>query len=511
MYDHGKRAVSSFPIATGTYYKVDYAPGTDISRYTNIPVPTSYMAVNSDFNFVGGYHHQKKAGMMHIADHHISPGKKQWTWGAGDFGQAWDRQLTDTDGPYIELMCGVYTDNQPDFSWIMPNEAREFRQYFMPYKEIGYVKNASIDAMVNLEIEGNTATIGAYLTQAQKVTINLLQNGKSIYTQTKELSPAATFRQQVTLPQPVTAQPDYSIEVIDEAGKVLISYRPVTRKEEANPEPAKPMLVPAEITTLEELYLAGLHLEQYRHATYAAEDYYTEAIRRDPSDIRSNNALGLLYLRRGEYRKSEPYFRKAVEKLTRHNPNAYEAEPLYNLGLSLKYQARYEEAVLVFHKSTWTAAWQDTAYLQLAQIESRKANWPQALELVEKSLVRNNHSLKARHLKAIILRHTKKYDTALQWINTSLAIDHFDFGSRNELYKVLVEQGNATAASGVLADTRRLMRDASPNYIETAIDYANSGAYADAYQLLLPLAVQKEIPWYFITWAFMQPTVTITP
>nr|WP_315824456.1 tetratricopeptide repeat protein [Paraflavitalea speifideiaquila] len=271
------------------------------------------------------------------------------------------------------------------------------------------------------------------------------------------------------------------------------------------------MLVPAEITTLEELYLAGLHLEQYRHATYAAEDYYTEAIRRDPSDIRSNNALGLLYLRRGEYRKSEPYFRKAVEKLTRHNPNAYEAEPLYNLGLSLKYQARYEEAVLVFHKSTWTAAWQDTAYLQLAQIESRKANWPQALELVEKSLVRNNHSLKARHLKAIILRHTKKYDTALQWINTSLAIDHFDFGSRNELYKVLVEQGNATAASGVLADTRRLMRDASPNYIETAIDYANSGAYADAYQLLLPLAVQKEIPWYFITWAFMQPTVTITP
>ena len=32
VMDHGKRDVSSFPIATGVYYKQDYAPGTDISR-----------------------------------------------------------------------------------------------------------------------------------------------------------------------------------------------------------------------------------------------------------------------------------------------------------------------------------------------------------------------------------------------------------------------------------------------------------------------------------------------
>ncbi|HEY8397223.1 MAG TPA: DUF5107 domain-containing protein, partial [Flavihumibacter sp.] len=164
VYDHGKRDVSSFPIATGTYYKVDYSPGTDISVYTNIPVPTSYMAVNSNYNFVGGYHHKKKAGIMHVANHHVSPGKKQWTWGSGEFGRAWDKHLTDSDGPYFELMCGVYTDNQPDFSWIMPNEVREFRQYFMPYKDVGYVKNASIDAMVNMEFEQRAADIRVYIT-----------------------------------------------------------------------------------------------------------------------------------------------------------------------------------------------------------------------------------------------------------------------------------------------------------------------------------------------------------
>ena len=52
VMDHGKRDVSKFPIATGVYYKHDYSAGVDISRYKNIPVPTSYMAEKSDFDFV---------------------------------------------------------------------------------------------------------------------------------------------------------------------------------------------------------------------------------------------------------------------------------------------------------------------------------------------------------------------------------------------------------------------------------------------------------------------------
>ena len=54
VFDHGKRDVSSFPIATGVYYKQDYSAGVDISKYKNIPVPTSYMAIKSKFDFVGG-------------------------------------------------------------------------------------------------------------------------------------------------------------------------------------------------------------------------------------------------------------------------------------------------------------------------------------------------------------------------------------------------------------------------------------------------------------------------
>ncbi len=59
---------------------------------------------------------------MSVADHNIVPGKKFWTWGNGPGGRAWDKILTDDDGPYIELMAGAYSDNQPDYSWLRPTK-----------------------------------------------------------------------------------------------------------------------------------------------------------------------------------------------------------------------------------------------------------------------------------------------------------------------------------------------------------------------------------------------------
>jgi tetratricopeptide (TPR) repeat protein len=497
VFDHGKRDVSSFPIATGTYYKVDYSPGTDISRYTNIPVPTSYMAVNSEYNFVGGYHHQKKAGMVHIANHHVSPGKKQWTWGYGEFGKAWDRQLTDNDGPYFELMCGVFTDNQPDFSWIMPNEVREFKQYFMPYKNAGYIKNASVDAMCNLEIDTNDAQVKVYVTKERVVNIVLQCGNETLLNENIKLSPTTTFDKAVALQSSSAPQEQYYLKILDEQGNVLIDYRPVVKKEEAIPDPASPIPVPAAIKTVEELYLAGLHLEQYRHATYSAEDYYREAIRREPSDIRNNNALGLLYLRRGEYQKSENYFRTAIEKLNKHNPNPYDSEPLYNLGLCLQFQKRYDEAATVFYKSTWNTAMQNTAFLQLAYIALVNNNWQEALELVSKSLAKNAESGKAKHIKAIALRKLNKYDNAVVWIEQSLQADQFDFGSRYELYAVLTAQGKIAEAETTLSVLRKLMRNNSNSYIEIAIDYANTGDYKMAYAFLAQVETSETSPLTF--------------
>lgn len=497
VFDHGKRDVSSFPIATGTYYKVDYSPGTDISVYTNIPVPTSYMAVDSNFNFLGGYDHKRNAGILHVANRHVSPGKKQWTWGCGEFGKAWDRQLTDEDGPYFELMCGVYTDNQPDFSWIMPNEYREFKQYFMPYKNVGYVKNASREVAVNLETRGREQVrVRVYVTSHRMVTILLKAGNKELLLENAELSPLQTFDREITNPYASTHQ-DYYLEVQDEKGASLISYTPVTRQGEAIPDPAKPIGKPADIENNEQLYLAGLHLEQYRHATYSPIDYYNEALQRDENDIRCNNAKGLWYLRRGEFETAEPCFRKAVEAQLIHNPNPVDGEPFYNLGLCLKYQGKDQEATDYLYKSTWNAAMQDNAFLQLAFISARRKDWQETLELAWKSVLRNYLSPKSRHIYALALRISGRTDEAIRIIEETLEADSFDFASRFELVKCLQVKGQISQASAQLAEIKRLMRNRSHSYIEMALQYSDAGCFNEAIGMLDLLAGVTRDPMIF--------------
>ena len=68
VVDHGKRDVSAFPNATGTYYIVVYSAFVYISRYKNVPVPTSYMAEKSDYDFVGAYHHDERGGLLYVAE-----------------------------------------------------------------------------------------------------------------------------------------------------------------------------------------------------------------------------------------------------------------------------------------------------------------------------------------------------------------------------------------------------------------------------------------------------------
>jgi len=478
VYDHGRRDVSEFPVATRTYYKVDYSPGTDISRYKNIPVPTSYMAVNSKYDFVGGYEHDTKSGLLHVADHHISPGKKQWTWGNSDFGQAWDRNLTDEDGPYIELMTGAFTDNQPDFSWLMPNEEKSFVQYFMPYSEVGLVKNATKDAMVNLTVESSKATIVCYATADYKnALISLKYNDSVLFEQQIDISPEKPFLTTLFIGE----IPDHELYFFlrTSAGKILVAYKPEKPTNQSIPEAARPAKLPAEIDSIEQLYLTGLHLEQYRHATYRPEEYYSEALRRESGDVRCNTSMGLLLMRKGLFANAEIYFTAAISTLTQRNSNPYDGEPFYYYGKCLQFQGKMGEAYNAFYKSVWNAAWQENGYFALAQIESCRSNFEEALQFIEKSLVKNGHNHKGRHLKVTLLRKLNRKKEALDFAHESLMIDEFNLGSLYEVY-LLHKNDDDIASDAVLSEIIKKSGSNIHNYIEYALDYYWIGLFDKA-------------------------------
>jgi len=491
VMDHGKRAVSDFPIATGVYYKVDYAPGTDISRYKNIPVPTSYMAYHSDFDFMGCYDHGPQAGMLHIANHHLVPGKKQWTWGNSDFGQAWDRQLTDEDGPYIELMCGAFTDNQPDFSWLMPGEEKSFSQVFMPYKLIGPAKNANTEAAVNLEIEQNQARIGVYLTSPRTVRVQLLYQDAVIFEKMVDLNPESALLENMPLVEACKAQ-DLILRV-SANDQEIISYQPLPETQPSIPDPATPARPPREIASNEELFLNGLHLEQYRHATYAPEPYYEEALRRDPDDSRCNNAMGLLLYRRGKFAEAESYFRRAVKRLTSRNPNPYDGEPFYNLGLSLKMQGRNVEAFDAFYKATWNAAWQDAAFFELARLAAKQGRLAEALDLSKTTLRHNFVFHKARHLKIALLRRLGNRQEAWQESDQALTLDPMEYGALWERWLLQGDNGFFN-----------VLHTGSQVFIELALDYAQAGFYREACELFEQAPLLDPMLKYFQGWICLQ-------
>jgi len=476
VFDHGKRDVSSFPIARGEYYKIDYSKGVDISWYKNIPVPTSYMAAKSNYDFVGGYDHGRQAGVLHVADHHVIPGKKQWVWGCGDFGKAWDRNLTDGDGPYAELMCGVFADNQPDFSWLQPFEQKEVKQFFLPYKAIGYVRNTTVDAAVSLNIANGKALLGAYATAPRsKALVRLRHQGKVVWYKHTDLGPDTPLTAQVRLPDGAQAQ-HLELSVHSAEHEQLVAYRPEPEQSEAIPDPAKAIADPHELRNTEALFLAGLHLEQYRHATREPENYYREALHRDPADLRNNNALGLLLLRRGQFAKAEPYFRAALATQTRHNPNPIEGGPYYNLGVCLQYLQRVEEADDAFYKASWDAGVQDAAFFQLARIAALHGDFRLALEFADSSLERNAHNQKATLLKAFLLRKLGLKEQAISVAKLALGRDALDFGARNELALLGVE--------GEKGRLMELMGWNAQSYLAIAWDYAQAGANEEAMDLL---------------------------
>ncbi len=473
VFDHGKRDVSNFPIATGVYYKHDYGAGVDISRYKNIPVPTSYMCAHSDYNFVGGYDYALDAGILHVADHHISPGKKQWTWGCGDFGRAWDRNLTDANGPYIELMTGVFTDNQPDFTWLKPFEEKTFTQYFLPYKKAAYVKNASHEVLLNLEVADGEAKITVYATaRYENARVTLTRGNEPLFDRAATLSPTDVLCE--TIPTDA-AETELTLSVYDASGRRMLSYQPQPAKIERVPEPMAPAKRPEEIATNEELYLNGLHIEQYRHATYLPDPYYLEALKRDPGDIRANNAYGTLLLRRGRFAESEKYFRAAIERMTLRNPNPYDSEAYYNLGLCLFYQGRDDDALDAFYKAAWTSAQQEMSFYYLAALSARKGEFAEALELIERSLVKNAHNLKARALKARLLAKLGRVEEALCCLRENLKVDAFDYSSRLLL---------ARLDGAGMDETLRMMGNRASSFIECAIDCAEAGFCAEAVEIL---------------------------
>ncbi|KAJ9460025.1 hypothetical protein DIPPA_25054 [Diplonema papillatum] len=469
--DHAVRATTSFPFSAADYYGVKYgdrAPANDLRWYKNIPVPTSYMVCDTEYNFFGGYDHKAGGGFIHVASKHVAPGKKQWTWGDDAFGRAWDRELTDENGPYIELMAGVYTDNQPDFSYLLPYETKTFSQYWWPYKKIGPVQNASRDAALRLVVGADgELDLGVAVSKPMPAArVTLAENGVVLVDETADLSPERPWQ---CLTAKSTGGNPAALTLTLHG---VLSYRPADESLEAPPqrsvatEPAKPEAV----ETVEELVLIAEHLVQYRHPTRYPEAYWAEALKRDPSDFRTNLAWGRAKLEQGLFEEACGLFTTAVQRLTRWHPNPSTGEAHYYLGLARVFRGDSRGAYAAFYKAAWNYEWRAASYYNLALLDCRERRFEKALEHCESALDTNRQNNKAVVLKAVALRKLGRDAESKAAIRDLLAVDPLDHWARYE----------ADDAATFLSKTRN---DAQ-TVLDIVYDYADAGCCEEALTLL---------------------------
>ena len=488
--DHDRRAVLEWPIAKGVYKTArpyDFGKGTDLSRYSAVKVPSSYLISQgqSDMDFVSGYDTGIKKGIATVANHHISPGKKMWHWGIGDFGDMWCSNLTDKNGPYIELMTGVFTDNQPDFTWIAPYETKEFEQYWYPVCEIGEIKNATIDAAVNVEQRKDGLYFGFNVTGVfPDCTVTVTDNGREIFREKADLSPDKVYHKNLD----VAISDLYRIKVslADENGKELVSYMPYKRGQKQPVKVRKPVKRPSEYQTVEELYINGFHLEQYKQHNYKPEDYYLEGLRRDPGDIRCNTSMARLSLKTGRFEDCVKYCDKAIERLCDRNEHPADTEALYLKGVALTYLGDYDKAYDVLYRAAWNYPHRSAAMFELACMDCRRGDFAAALEKLQESIGLNQGHTKAHNLMTAIRRRLG-CDCARQSAVDGIHDDRLDLFA-------LIEYSHFEDVN----DQIEPFALKPENMLDVARDYMKAGLYEDAlYTLKLADQNSPLVNYYF--------------
>jgi len=469
---HYDRSVTTYPIAKGVYNGIRFGDGIDISMHRNTKYPTSYFSAPSKYDFFGGYDHGKGCGVLHIASHHISPGKKMFTWAYNQLSRSWENALTDSDGVYAELMAGCYSDNQPDFSWLEPFETKNFSQFWYPIGNIGSPVFANKDVALNIKRENQNTIFSLQATRSIKNARFILSNNKKILLDTSvNLFPSEPVRIKYE-----NTQKNYKIVLKEYNGNKIIDFKEDKLKDTGIPDPNDDIPCPGKIKSAQDLYLAGVHLAQYHDPKTLPEPYWLEALKRDSEFIPVLLALGDFYYQKGFFQKSLGYLNKAKSLQTSYNPNPKEGTVFYLLGLVFLEINAIGRAYDCFHKATWNEACYSRSMTMIACIDGVRGDFSYMLEHSEAAIRNQKENPLAGVLAAAAENRLGLFDDSIERLESILKIDPL-----NHLARYLhISFSNQPIQSFY----KNLKSSHSQTCLDLAFDLISSGLKTEAIKLL---------------------------
>ena len=376
VHHHNDRHHATFPISKGWYAVENHKEETDISYHINTIKGNSYFAGPSKYDFFGGYDHGRDCGTMHVADHHITPGKKMFQWALEDLGDAWNNNLTDTDGEHAELMAGSFSNDQPDFTYIQPYEIKYFSQYWYPIHgiKIPVFANLSGAVAIDRELQKVRITVPNVTKEAK---FEVILNDKVIISDTITLNPSEYKEYDTKLKR--TA--NYTICLTSSEGVELMNYTEDKPQEFRLPKDnvdindTRSGKLPHQLKTVQEVFLMGQHVDQYRDPSWKGREYYKVALDKDPEFVPALIAMAEDCYNTDHYEEGLQYINRAEKVLCRWNQNPEDGSIFYFKGLLLWRLHRESDAYEALFKATWSNNVISPAMTHIAAIDGRRQDW----------------------------------------------------------------------------------------------------------------------------------------
>jgi tetratricopeptide (TPR) repeat protein len=498
-----------YPMTLGTdHYGVRFFnwpinDGRDLSWLKNYPEASSIFSVDCVFDFFGAYDVDADRGLVQVADHYELSGKKAWTWGTSDFAMVCQKNLTDDDGPYIEVQSGPLP-TQSDYGMLLPRQQVAWREWWYPVHGLGEGFEFATRDLAAQTIRANGDLQLRLLATGRfaGATCSIAHGGRELMVKKLNLSPKA--------PQVVTVSPDpgpVDVTVKSARGVILAAFTtplPIPRTE----PPHRPdfMDKPDGQLTLEEKYLKAQKLDLATNRKRARE-YYEKALADDAGYTPALWGLAVLDTEAGLYDDAIARLQKAVGR----DPG--DGAAWYFLGVNYLRTHNPQEALRCAREATRCIGTGSLAFDLAGRAHAALGERRTALDAFLKATRLNPADARANDHWLLALYAVGDAASAFKYAQKAAGQRPTDL-----VPKALLALRDQKALEAFVKEAREFVGEDDFEMLETSLTFAELGLAKEAARLLravcveaVPRAQQSPLPMYYLAWLAARTGVAGVP
>lgn len=364
-----------YPMTLGTdhegenFFTWPIHEGRDLTWLKNYPDPTSIFAHDCEFDFFGAYDVDRDYGIIQVANHHVTPGKKAWTWGNSDSGLASQSVLTDEDGPYIEVQSGPLP-TQADYGMLYPGQEVRWREWWCPVFGLGQgFEYATKDIAVERIARGRDLELRILSTTVYPGA-NIEISGGEGYS--RSMAVDLTPDEPVTVHLEGLGEASFLLTIKDGKDRALASYRSPLEVPEVG-IPKEPAINERASLPVEETYLRGQKLDCQMNRSQARE-WYERALEQDGGHTASHFSMAVLDGEAGRHPSAVEHLEQVLVRDPRHGLAWYLS------GVVKLHQGELDKAVHMGYQATRLQGTTALGYSLVGKAKMRQGDPKGALE-----------------------------------------------------------------------------------------------------------------------------------